>query len=269
MTVEEYQAAQLWTVAEASKNETGGGDGIEVLTNEPFSETDHKPEIPLVAGGTTYTTGQYTSKIYHLASKVPKFIRMLSKPETLNVQEYAWNAFPYCRTVLKNKDFMKENFTLKIETMHVQDKVDIENIHQLSKEQLEQREVIYIDIANAEVSSSDYKAEWDPKLYQSKKTGRGPLVGETWWQNTDLPIMCAYKLVTCEFVWFGFQILTESFMQSMEKRIFTNFHRQLFCETDSWYGLSMDDVRALEDKTKQDLDKQRFEGELRGTTADD
>ena len=28
MTVEEYQVAQLYAVAEASKNETGGGEGI-------------------------------------------------------------------------------------------------------------------------------------------------------------------------------------------------------------------------------------------------
>jgi len=29
MTVEEYQVAQLYSVAEASKNETGGGEGVE------------------------------------------------------------------------------------------------------------------------------------------------------------------------------------------------------------------------------------------------
>jgi len=37
MTVEEYQVAQLYSVAEASKNETGGGEGIEVLRNEPYT----------------------------------------------------------------------------------------------------------------------------------------------------------------------------------------------------------------------------------------
>lgn len=33
----QYQVAQLYSVAEASKNETGGGEGIEVLKNEPFT----------------------------------------------------------------------------------------------------------------------------------------------------------------------------------------------------------------------------------------
>lgn len=32
----QYQVAQLFGVAEVSKRETGGGEGIEVLKNEPF-----------------------------------------------------------------------------------------------------------------------------------------------------------------------------------------------------------------------------------------
>ena len=54
--------AQLYAVAEASKAETGGGEGVEVLRNEPYDET-HEKYIPLM-------NGQYTHKIYHLASKV-------------------------------------------------------------------------------------------------------------------------------------------------------------------------------------------------------
>ena len=54
--------AQLYAVAEASKNETGGGEGVEVLKNEPYDN------VPLLNG--KFTKGQYTYKIYHLASKV-------------------------------------------------------------------------------------------------------------------------------------------------------------------------------------------------------
>lgn len=35
-TPPQYQVAQLFSVAEASKENTGGGEGIEVLKNEPF-----------------------------------------------------------------------------------------------------------------------------------------------------------------------------------------------------------------------------------------
>ena len=62
-----FLVAQLYAVAEASKAETGGGEGVEVLKNEPYDET-HEKYIPLMGG--RFSKGQYTHKIYHLASKV-------------------------------------------------------------------------------------------------------------------------------------------------------------------------------------------------------
>lgn len=88
----QYQVAQLYSVAEASKNNTGGGEGIEVLKNEPFTD------YPLLGG--KYSSGQYTYKIYHLASKVPAFIRILLPKNSLEIHEEAWNAYPYCKTVI-------------------------------------------------------------------------------------------------------------------------------------------------------------------------
>jgi hypothetical protein len=99
MTVEEYQVAQLYSVAEASKNETGGGEGIEVLVNDPFTASSgQQPSSPLLDG--SYTTGQYTHKVYHLASKVPGYIRWLMPTGSLAIHEIAWNAYPYCRTIV-------------------------------------------------------------------------------------------------------------------------------------------------------------------------
>ncbi|VDN09670.1 unnamed protein product [Dibothriocephalus latus] len=101
MTVEQYQVAQLWTVVESSKNETGGGEGVEILVNEPFDSKTHPPEAPLVANGEKFTDGQFTHKIYHLANKVPAFIRAISPSGAMEIEEVAWNAYPCCRTVLK------------------------------------------------------------------------------------------------------------------------------------------------------------------------
>ena len=54
----QYQVGQLYSVAQASKNETGGGEGVEVLTNEAFENEE-------------MGKGQYTHKIYHLARWAP------------------------------------------------------------------------------------------------------------------------------------------------------------------------------------------------------
>ena len=77
-------------------------------------------------------------------------------------------------------------------------------------------------------------------------------------QDASQPIMCAYKLVTCEFKWFGLQGTVESRIQKAYPRLFRNFHRQVFCWLDQWYGLTIDDIRRLEEQTKKELDEVCF-----------
>ncbi|XP_065223435.1 phosphatidylinositol transfer protein beta isoform isoform X1 [Planococcus citri] len=284
LTVEEYQVAQLYSVAEASKNETGGGEGIEVLKNEPFTN------YPLLSG--RYSEGQYTYKIYHLASKVPAFIKMIAPKGSLEIHEEAWNAYPYCRTIITNPNFMKEKFFIIIETLHVgdrgfsennpgymkenfkivvesfhiADRGEQENVHELPQDKLKQREIVHIDISNDTVAPNDYKRDEDPSLFKSKKTNRGPLVGN-WIERVD-PVMTCYKLVTAEFKWFGLQTRVENIIQRSERRLFTTFHRQVFCWMDNWHGLTMDDIRRIEERTKEELDRQRNTGNVRGMKAD-
>uniref|UniRef100_A0A8C6WN21 Phosphatidylinositol transfer protein beta isoform n=1 Tax=Neogobius melanostomus TaxID=47308 RepID=A0A8C6WN21_9GOBI len=246
VSVEEYQVGQLYSVAEASKNETGGGEGIEVLKNEPYEEDGEK--------------GQYTHKIYHLKSKVPSYVKMIAPEGALVFHEKAWNAYPYCRT----NDFM-----IKIETWHKPDMGTLENVHNLDEQEWGTVEVVPIDIANSEeVSSGDYKPEEDPSSFLSAKTGRGPLGPE--WKNElkeGCPYMCAYKLVTVKFRWWGLQTKVENFIHRQEKRIFTNFHRQLFCWIDKWVGLTMEDIRRMEEETQKELEELRKTGPIRGTSA--
>ncbi|XP_063237118.1 phosphatidylinositol transfer protein alpha isoform [Bacillus rossius redtenbacheri] len=258
LTVEEYQVGQLFSVAEASKNETGGGDGIEVLKNEPFTD------YPLLGG--EYNRGQYTHKIYHLTNKVPSFIRILAPKGSLEIHEEAWNAYPYCKTVISNPMYMGDKFAIVIETMHVADRGDSDNVHRLPPEKLKMRQVVPIDIANDYVSRADYKPDEDPKKFHSEKTGRGPLEGN--WKESVEPVMTCYKLVTVEFKWFMLQNRVESFIQQTEQRLFTTFHRQVFCWIDRWHGYTMEDIRAIEEKTKRELDEQRKRGEVRGMRAE-
>jgi hypothetical protein len=51
-------------VAEASKENTGGGEGIVVLKNEPFSNKNDLFK--------SYTSGQYTHKLY----KLERFLKL-------------------------------------------------------------------------------------------------------------------------------------------------------------------------------------------------
>jgi hypothetical protein len=259
LTVEEYQVGQLWSVAEASKQETGGGEGVEVLKNEPFSG------VPLLNG--QYSTGQYTHKIYHLQSKVPGIVKKIAPKGSLAIHEEAWNAYPYCKTVLTNPDYMKDNFYVKVETIHLPDRGTTENAHNLPNDILSKREVVQIDIANdnEHLSPADVKPETSPSLFMSQKTGRGKLTGN--WRQTTEPVMCAYKLVTVHFKWFGLQNLVEKFAHNQYPRLFSKFHREVFCWIDNWINLTMQDIRAIEEKARRELDEARKTGQVRGMTA--
>ncbi|XP_053210293.1 phosphatidylinositol transfer protein alpha isoform-like isoform X2 [Panonychus citri] len=259
MTVEEYKIGQLFAVAEASKNETGGGEGVEVIKNEPFSNN------PLLDG--KYGEGQYTFKIYHLQSKVPSFVKYLAPKGSLAIHEEAWNAYPYCKTILTNPSYMKDGFHITIESLHLPDDGKQENVHQLAPNKLKNREVQIIDIANDPVSAKDYKESEDPTKFKSIKTGRGPLAKD--WVKTTDHIMCCYKLVTVEFKWRGLQNRIESFIHQTERRLFLSLHRQIFCWIDRWYDLTIDDIRAIEEETKRELNELRKQNQVRGRGGDE
>lgn len=83
----------------------------------------------------------------------------------------------------------------------------------LSEEELERREINVIDILVDEVKPHHYKEDEDPKIYKSKKTGRGPL--ESGWKDTFQPVMCCYKAVHVRFDVWGLQTRVEEYLQGV------------------------------------------------------
>ncbi|KAG0191089.1 hypothetical protein DFQ28_000987 [Apophysomyces sp. BC1034] len=231
-TEAEYQVAQLYATAQASKETTGGGEGVEVLKNEPYQKDDGEK-------------GQYTYKIFRLASRVPAFVRAIAPAGSLDLYE--------------ENGWMKDNFSIVYETQHVNNsRGDLENALNISKDDLKKREVVIIDVANDKIDPKDYKPEEDPKLFHSEKTGRGPLTDPEWQKKVE-PVMTCYKLVYIEFKWFGLQTKVEAFIAKAIHNLFIKFHRQLFCWTDKWHGMTIEEIRNLEEQTKKDLDEKRNE----------
>ena len=245
----------MYTTLEVSKAETGGGEGVEILKNEAFDN------VPLFGG--KYDKGQYTYKVYHVQSRFPTWARRFV-PSGLTAHEESWNAYPYSKTVVSSP-YMDNKFFIEIESFHCEGRGDKENVLQLDHEKLKDRTVIQIDIANDPIAEKDYEEEEDPSKYKSIKSGQGPLTGD--WKSSAEPLMTAYKLVSINFEWFGIQNRVEQFVQNQEQRLFTIFHRKLFCWTDKWYGLTLDEIRKLEIESKEELDEKRAKGEIKGHAA--
>ena len=119
---------------------------------------------------------------------------MVAPKGSLEVHEEAWNAYPYCKTVLSNPGYMKDNFYIIIESYHIADRGEQENVHELEDKKLKKRTVVNIDIANDAVAPADFKKDEDPTKFKSEKTGRGPLTGN--WKVLKIVNLLYEPLIT-------------------------------------------------------------------------
>ncbi|MFH4973470.1 hypothetical protein AB6A40_000179 [Gnathostoma spinigerum] len=259
LEVSEYERGQLYAVAETSKNETGGGDGVEVIRQMPFTSDSLRPGETL--------RGTYTEKIYHTKSKAPWIFRKFLPDSAFALQEESWNAYPYIKTVITNPDYLGERFFITVTSMHLNDNGGTENALNLTEKELEQREVIILNIYDDDnLKPSEISDETNPRIFTSKRTGRGPL--EEGWEKTTTPVMCCYKVVSLQIRIFGLQTIMERIMHQQYPRIFTKFNRETFCWIDNWYDMTMDDIRSLEDETKNELKERIADDEKRGIVCD-
>ena len=243
--VNDFQIGHLYTVGEFSKANTGGGDGVEVITNEPRDK-----------GIDGIGKHQFTNKFIHLKSKVPKFITLLAPKGSLEVEELSYNAHPDIVTLYKNP-YMKNNFQLKVTTINKPGAATIENVHNLSGERLAKRVIDKIDIVNDRPQPADYQEEYDPK-----KCAHGPLNEN--WQESSPTLMTSYKLVELSFKWWGLQTKVEGVITRGLRRVLLNFFRQMYCTQHEWKDMTIADIREMEAKIKQELDNMREKGIVKG-----
>ncbi|RHY16474.1 hypothetical protein DYB28_001365 [Aphanomyces astaci] len=76
MTVEEFQVAQLYMVVDASEKNTKDGEGVEILKNEPYDNTNGQVgDISAISNvKIPRNKGQYTLKHYHVKSHIPSYV---------------------------------------------------------------------------------------------------------------------------------------------------------------------------------------------------
>eukprot|EP00118_Oscarella_pearsei_P017784 m.178799 g.178799 ORF g.178799 m.178799 type:complete len:649 (+) comp39191_c0_seq2:97-2043(+) len=240
LSVEEYRIAQLYMIQKKSREDSkGAGSRVEILVNEPYKN------------GPGETDGQYTDKIYHVGSHLPGWIKAILPKTALRVEEEAWNAYPYTKTRFTCP--FVEKFSIEIETKYFNDAGTQDNVFRLSPADLKRRKIDVMDVVLDKVPASSYKEEEDPKLFHSEKSGRGPLT-EDWLDRPHQQVMCAYKLCKVEFRYWGVQNRIERFIDDVAlRRTMVVAHRQAWCWQDEWWGLTMADIRRLENATQASL----------------
>jgi len=189
--------------------------------------------------------GRFYHRIFKLGSRLPAWMfHLLKGNEYLILEEKTWNMYPYIKSVY-SCPLLGTKIVFTVETKHIDDNGTAYNVHNLNGDILSKRIVDNIDIGNDPVDLKYYKSDEDPKIFVSKKTGRGPL--KPGWQKETKPIMCAYKLVTIDFPYWGLiKNKAEKMVHDVLRNIYLNFNRQTFCQIDLWIELSITQVRQIE-----------------------
>lgn len=235
LTLEEYNISQLYVVAQLSKSESTGDTSIKILEN-----TDYEHEA--------FGKCRKTVKIMNLNSKVPGFIRaIVPSKKALRLEETAYNAYPRCNTNYKNLYFSESTFKMQVDSLHKSGADFEDNVLNLPDNLYSKTKIVYLDI-----SENIINKDFDPK----KVEGRG-VNGKGWIEKckeNGVPLMTCYKHVTVEVNFFPFGSIAGKIADKM-KDIFLEAHQRLYCEIDNWISMTIDDIRKLEEETKNDLEK--------------
>ncbi|XP_042164180.1 cytoplasmic phosphatidylinositol transfer protein 1b isoform X1 [Oncorhynchus tshawytscha] len=226
LTVEEYKIGQLYMISKHSNEQSGGGEGVEVVRNQPDTHPQHG-------------LGQLTEKRIYLNSKLPSWVSVFV-PRVFYVTEKAWNFYPY--TITEYSVSFLPKFSIRIETRFENNNGDNNNV--FGDRPTPAESVSHLDILIDPIPDKHYKETEDLSSWVSEKTGRGPLVEG--WRKDSIPIMCSYKRVQCSFEVYGFQGKTEDFIHRNIQDILLVGHRQAVAWTDEWHGMSLEDVREYE-----------------------
>lgn len=237
LSVEEYRIGQLYMIAKHSHEQSDKGEGVEIIKNEDCTNEVHGK-------------GRLTEKRIHLSSRLPSWIRSMI-PRIFYVTEKAWNYFPY--TITEYTCSFLPKFSIFIETRYEDNAGTSNNSVTLSEEDMEKREVDFIDIAYDNFPEKHYKEEEDPTKFMSNKTGRGCLGKD--WKEKSSPVMCSYKAVKIKFEVFGLQGKVESFTHKSVRDILLLGHRQAFAWIDEWIDMTMEDLREYEAFTNEATNK--------------
>lgn len=250
LSVEEYHIGQLYMIAKHSAEESKHGEGVEVIENCPIDDPEHGK-------------GQYTEKRIHLSNRLPGWIRSMV-PKIFYITEKAWNYYPY--TITDYTCSFVPRFSIHIKTKYLNDQGTTENCLEVDEELIEGRIVEFVDIVNDKVADHHYKESEDLTKFKSDVTGRGPLDSE--WLKKSNPCMCSYKLVEVKLDLWGLQSRIEEYIQKAIREVLLVGHRQAVAWIDSWYNMTINDVREYEKQMQRETNERLLNemGESKDTT---
>nr|XP_024000693.1 LOW QUALITY PROTEIN: cytoplasmic phosphatidylinositol transfer protein 1-like [Salvelinus alpinus] len=225
LTVEEYKIGQLYMISKHSNEQSGGGEGVEVVRNQPDTHPQHG-------------LGQLTEKRIYLNSKLPSWVSVFV-PRVFYVTEKAWNFYPY--TITEYSVSFLPKFSIRIETSLRTTMVT--TIMCIGDRPTPAESDLSALGCLRRMGRARLVEGWRLSRWVSEKNGPRPR-----WKGgvRTAPHHVLYKRVQCSFEVYGFQGKTEDFIHRNIQDILLVGHRQAVAWTDEWHGMSLEDVREYE-----------------------
>lgn len=217
-TLEEYNICQLYMASKHALEESKGEVSIKVVTNERYVHA-------------LLQDCQHTVKKMDIANKLPMLVRkVMPCKSALHFVETSFNAYPRCSTTYRSEFFKEEKFLVTVNSVHLQGVVDMkENVLDVPMEIWKKTSFIDINIADKSSLEAD-------------------------WHVTGDVVMTAMKHVSIVVNLFGFGWLTSNVRDSLTG-VFQSAHQKGFSEKDEWQGMSLEDIRKMEEDVKAQLDE--------------
>jgi hypothetical protein len=119
----------------------------------------------------------------------------------------------------------------------------------MTKEELEERQIVEIDILNDEIPEKQYIEEEDPKKIKFKNESVPVLQN---WKEIK-KVVTLYKKVEISVPIWGIQTKVESWIKEVQVDFMRRRHRLIYCWADLWYLKGMDELREYEDEVRKKL----------------
>ncbi|XP_063721901.1 phosphatidylinositol transfer protein 1-like [Symsagittifera roscoffensis] len=248
-SLDQYRVGYLWSQLQFSKQETGGGSGVEFVEQRIL--TDPEP-------------GKFTHRIYYLEKKFPKIVTSILPNKYFRVTEKSESFRNFTESKYSHDSISDEKFSITLTSTSAESHK--QNIFNLTEEQLKSRKSIFVDITKC-FDEKDYEESGDPTKFVSERLKFGPLRGSDWVRETDCPnVLYIHKMYSINVAMPGIGHAKPKIIETLTRMMY-KFYRQMFCWTDEWLHYSMQDVEELERVVKIELKKLRSDKEARGISS--
>ncbi|KAH0787269.1 Phosphatidylinositol transfer protein [Histomonas meleagridis] len=256
------RAASKYAVNRRTTEESGGGDGFEIVEADNFEENGQ--------------VGRHVHRILHFKNQVPAAIRWAVPEKYSSIHEDNRNCFPHYQANFFIPN-LGDDLIFDTETKHFEYEKGtpleeflentLNNVMGFSQKELKKRQIVYLDILDGKESKNK---QFDIHGYSFEEGGIPPFPTKKshsdsskpphWLKGYDGPLVCIVKTVKFRLKFHGIQSFVEKYVtQTIMPQTYLDTHRSMLIWINEWFHMSEEDLMNLENKTKDSLAQNTYE----------